>query len=546
MKELIKRYSPFILALFVLISCQESEPKLEAIIAPSGLSITNDISVDGSGIVVFKATAENAISFKYTFSDGTSEVSANGIVTKRFTKTGLNTYRVVVVAYGTGGNSSSTTFEIEVQSDFADPEAIELLTGSGSKTWYWAASEPGHLGVGQNDADAGNNYFPNFFSEVPFGKAGNPDSECIYEDQLVFTLDGETLKYELNNLGKTFFNSSYEDVAGGSVGFDFCYDFDTSGEKIVTLAPSESFVAANGVEGQTRGTVMNFTDGGFMGYYIGATSYEILSLTSNRMVVRAIQGNDDFLAWYHTFTTTDPLIEEEGSSFDTLIWSEEFSVAGTPDPAVWNIDTGVLGVAGTPTTNNEAQVYTSDPSNLIVEDDLLKITAIADGSGGYTSGRINSLGNFEFQYGRVEIRAKLPTGGGTWPALWMLGGDLLSNPWPGAGEIDIMEHVGNDQDVIIAALHDPINFGATPRSVTTTVTGVSDDFHLYGMEWTDSGITFTVDDVVFGTIANDATRPFDKDFFFILNVAMGGNLGGTIDPAFTQSTMEVDYIRVYQ
>lgn len=539
----MKKFIYLVTAVFslILLSCQESEPKLEAIIAPSGLSITSDISVDGSGIVVFSATAENAISYKYTFSDGTSEVSANGIVTKRFTKTGLITYRIVVVAFGTGGNSSSTSFEVEVQSDFADPEAIELLTGSGSKTWYWAASEPGHLGVGQNDADAANNYFPNFFSEVAFGKAGNPDSECIYEDQLVFTLDGETLKYELNNLGRTFFNFNFEAVAGGSEGFDFCYDFDTSGEKIVTLAPSESFVAANGVEGQTRGTVMNFTNGGFMGYYIGASSYEILSLTSTRMVVRAIQGNDDFLAWYHTFSTTDPLVEDQ----ESLIWSEEFDTAGAPDSASWNYDLG----DGCPDLcqwgNGEAQSYTNDPSNIVVEDGVLKITAI-ENAGNYTSARINSKGKYEFQYGRVEIRAKLPTGGGTWPALWMLGGDIDTNPWPGAGEIDIMEHVGNNQDVIQGATHDPINFGGDARTVATTISGVSDDFHLYGIEWTAAGITFSVDGVEYGSLANDANRPFDKDFYFILNIAMGGSFGGAIDPAFTQSTMEVDYIRVYQ
>ena len=541
MKVLLKRYSPFVLLLFVFISCQESEPKLEAIIAPSGLSVTSDISVDGSGIVVFNATAENAISYKYTFSDGTSEISPSGIVTKRFTKTGLNTYGVVVIAYGTGGNSSSTSFEVEVQSDFSDPEAIELLTGNGSKTWYWAASEPGHLGVGQNDADAANNFYPNFFSEVPFGKAGNPDSECIYEDQLVFTLDGETLKYELNNLGKTFFNVSYQDVAGGSAGFDFCYDFDTSGEKIVTLAPSESFVAGNGVEGQTRGTVMNFTDGGFMGYYIGATSYEILSLTANRMIVRAVQGNDDFLAWYHTFSTTDPLVEEE----ESLIWSDEFDTDGAPDSASWNYDLG----DGCPDLcqwgNDEAQSYTNDPSNIVVEDGLLKITAI-ENAGNYTSARINSKGKFEFQYGRVEIRAKLPAGGGTWPALWMLGGDIDTNPWPGAGEIDIMEHAGNNQDVIQGATHDPINFGGDARKINTTISGVSDDFHVYGIEWTAAVITFTIDGVEYGSILNDANRPFDKDFYFVLNIAMGGSFGGAIDPAFTQSTMEVDYIRVYQ
>nr|WP_210423747.1 glycoside hydrolase family 16 protein [Croceivirga thetidis] len=164
----------------------------------------------------------------------------------------------------------------------------------------------------------------------------------------------------------------------------------------------------------------------------------------------------------------------------------------------------------------------------------------------YSSARIKSEGLQEFTYGRVETRAKLPTGGGTWPAIWMLGADYQTNPWPGAGEMDIMEHVGNNQDVVLGSTHDPNNFGGNSRTGTVTVEGASDEFHIYEMEWTQDSIMFAVDGVVFHSVTNDGTLPFNKDFFFILNVAMGGSLGGDIDPAFTESTMEVDYIRMYQ
>ncbi|GMN07412.1 hypothetical protein MTsPCn5_28010 [Croceitalea sp. MTPC5] len=164
----------------------------------------------------------------------------------------------------------------------------------------------------------------------------------------------------------------------------------------------------------------------------------------------------------------------------------------------------------------------------------------------YTSARIKSEGLQEFTYGRVAARAKLPTGGGTWPAIWMLGADYLTNPWPAAGEMDIMEHVGNQQDVVFASTHDPNNFAGNARTGSTLVEGASDEFHLYEMEWNETEIKFAVDGIVYHTVSNDTSLPFNKDFFFILNVAMGGTFGGNVDANFTESTMEIDYIRMYQ
>lgn len=175
----------------------------------------------------------------------------------------------------------------------------------------------------------------------------------------------------------------------------------------------------------------------------------------------------------------------------------------------------------------------------------MKITAKKEGST-YTSARLKSEDKYEFTYGKIEFRAKLPSGGGTWPAVWSLGQDYKTNSWPACGEIDFMEHVGNSQNVIHGSLHYHGNSGGNANTASTTIANASTEFHVYKTIWTPSSIKFYVDDKLFHSFANSNIVPFNKDFFLIMNVAMGGNFGGTIDPAFTQSTMEVDYIRVYQ
>jgi len=546
------------------IACQEEEPTLDTIIVPSNLAVSTTVSTDGSGIVAFTAAAENAITYTYKFSDGETIVAPDGKATKRFTVVGLNTYNYSVIAYGAGGVSSSALYTVEVESDFSDFQAVELLTGgdlsdegevvaTASKTWYLAASEPAHLGVGATLAFLPDQFwFPGFFSTAPFERCGEDNSgNCLCDDELTFTLNGSgnQLTYQLNNNGSTFFNAGHQDIVGGPVGEDACFEFDTSGTSIVSLAPtSVDWSLVPDPAFSPRGTVMNFSNDAFMGYYVSSSSYEILEIRNDFMYVRTFDGNDPNLAWYHKFSTT-PVSdqgadndEELDSVFNTLVWGDEFDVDGAPNTANWGYD---LGTGDNGWGNAESQSYTSDASNVIVEDGLLKITAINDG-GDYTSARIQSHTKQEFTYGRVEARAKLPTGGGTWPAIWMLGADFETNIWPAAGELDIMEHVGNQQDVIFASTHDPNNFAGNARTGSTTVAGVSEEFHIYEMEWTATEIIFAVDGQVYHTVSNNDSLPFNKDFFFILNVAMGGTFGGDIDANFMQSTMEVDYIRMYQ
>lgn len=541
-----------ILTLFVMVGCQEDDKSFGELNTPTNLNVVVDIvgqnaanpDGDGSGVVKFTATADNAISYKYIFSDGTSANSPSGIYEKRFTQTGVNTYTVTVVASGRGGITTNTTLDVQVRSDFSDNEAVEFLTGGTvtGKRWYWAAAEPGHLGVGQNDSNATLNYYANYYQAAPFEKAGSPDSSCLYENIMTFSLEGDQLKFELDNGGQTFFNTAFQGVVGGTVGYDFCYNYDTSGVKTVSLSPSESVVVANNVPGQTRGTMLNIADGGFMGYYIGQNSYEILSITANRMVVRAVMGGNPALAWYHIFSTSPP-VQDPVTDYTNLVFSDEFNTDGAPDSSKWGYDLGNGGWG-----NGEAQFYTNSSDNVIVSGGNLRITAKVQSLGGssYTSARLKSENKFEFTYGKIEFRAKLPTGGGTWPALWALGQNYATSTWPACGEIDVMEHRGNIPNVIHGTCHYPGVSPGAGNTNSTTISNASTQFHIYKAIWTPTSIKFYVDDVLFHSVANSNSLPFNSDFFLIMNVAMGGTFGGAIDPAFTQSTLEVDYVRVYQ
>nr|WP_315220872.1 family 16 glycosylhydrolase [uncultured Flavobacterium sp.] len=550
-KTIIKIISLF--TILLMTGCQKDDYAFGDLSAPNNLKITAEIvgsttaapNGDGSGMVKLTATADNAISYKFVFSDGTSENSPSGIFTKRFTKTGVNTYTVTAIVTGKGGIASNTTIDVTVLSNFSDDEAVQFLTGGSSKKWYWSASEPGHLGVGQNDGDATKNYYANYYQAAAWEKAAAPASSCLYENVLTFSLDGEQLKYQLDNGGSTFFNASFASIAGGSSPDDACLAYNTGGLKTVSLSPSESVVMANPNNAtQTRGTTMNFSDGGFMGYYIGQSSYEILSITANRMVVRAVMGGNPALAWYHIFTTTKPT-QNQAVDYTNLVFSDEFNTDGAPDATKWGFDTG-RGDNGW--GNGEKQNYTMANTNVIVQGGNLKITAKKEASGGadYSSARLKSENKFEFTYGKVEVRAKLPIGAGTWPAIWMLGENYATNFWPACGEIDIMEHVGNNQNVIHGTLHYPGNSGGNGNTGSKTIANVSTEFHVYKTIWSPASVKIYVDDELIHSVANSASLPFNKDFFLILNVAMGGSFGGNIDPAFTQSSMEIDYVRVYQ
>lgn len=232
-----------------------------------------------------------------------------------------------------------------------------------------------------------------------------------------------------------------------------------------------------------------------------------------------------------------------------LIWSDEFDQNGAPSLENWDYDTGNQGWG-----NNEAQDYTRSLENSSVKAGILTIKAVKKGDV-WTSARLITKNKRDFLYGRIEVSAKLPTGKGTWPAIWMLPTDWAYGNWPKSGEIDIMEHVGYDPGVV----HGTVHTGAYNHSIGTqvgkslTVSDFWGKFHIYAVEWSESKIDFFVDDENYFSFENDKkndflTWPFDKPFHIILNIAIGGNWGGKegIDHSLNEAIMEVDYIRVYQ
>jgi beta-glucanase (GH16 family) len=228
-------------------------------------------------------------------------------------------------------------------------------------------------------------------------------------------------------------------------------------------------------------------------------------------------------------------------------WTEEFSVDGAPDVNKWSYDIGGNGWG-----NNELQYYT-DGLNASVAGGVLKITAkkeIFSGKG-YTSSRLVTKNKADWLYGRLEIKAKLPKGRGTWPAIWMLPTENAYGGWPNSGEIDIMEHVGYDPNNVHFTLHATAFFGSNGKGATKNIPGATDNFHIYRLDWAPYGIRGYFDNEKIFEYLNPGgaftTWPYDKKFHLLLNIAVGGTWGGAqgIDDTVFPATMEIDYIRYY-
>jgi beta-glucanase (GH16 family) len=237
----------------------------------------------------------------------------------------------------------------------------------------------------------------------------------------------------------------------------------------------------------------------------------------------------------------------QDSGFE-LVWSDEFETDGAPDSEKWGYDTGGHGWG-----NNELQFYTAARNNSYVEDGKLMIKALKPNNT-WTSARLVTKEKGDWLHGRFEIRAKLPEGVGTWPAIWMLPTDWEYGGWPDSGEIDIMEHVGYD----FGKVHGTVHTEAYNHSIGTQVgkaidvKNVSTEFHVYSIDWTENEIIWYIDGEEYFRFDNQNKTykewPFDKRFHLIMNIAIGGNWGGAqgVDPNLKEATMEVDYVRVYK
>jgi beta-glucanase (GH16 family) len=244
--------------------------------------------------------------------------------------------------------------------------------------------------------------------------------------------------------------------------------------------------------------------------------------------------------------------QDKNWQFETTpVWSDEFDYTGAPDASKWGYDIGGNGWG-----NNELEYYTNSTNNAKVENGKLSITARQENVGGmnYTSARLVTKNKGDFLYGRIEISAKLPSGRGTWPAIWMLPTDWVYGGWPKSGEVDIMEHVGYDPNNVLSSIHTQ-NYNhtlGTQKSGGMNIPTAMSAFHKYRFDWTPYAVRVYYDDQLVFTFVNEgkgyATWPFDKRFHLLLNLAIGGNWGGAqgVDTTIFPTTMEVEYVRVYK
>lgn len=384
----------------------------------------------------------------------------------------------------------------------------------------------------------------------------------------------------------------YEDVGGqyANVRFDVSENFDLSVNHTFTL---KIFIASGSITGNQNNQISLKLQDGTLGApwetqseiiknvtldewqeisfdfqndpYInfnGGSPAPVLRTDFNRIVLQVNDENNfDFVTAYLDDISYDGSVGS-CSPYNNLVWSDEFDGNGPIDNSKWFHQTFIPNGWGW--FNGELQHYTDREDNSYVQNGYLHIVAkdetYTDPVQGitkeYTSARLNS--KFAFTYGRVEARAKLPEGVGTWPAIWMLGKNINetgaywqtqgfgTTGWPECGEIDIMEHWGSNQNYIQSALHTPSSFGATVNHGGLMANDVSNTFHIYAMEWTADEIIFSLDGVPYYTYSpspqNMSTWPFIADQYILLNVA----IQNSIEPSFTESEMVLDYIRVYQ
>jgi hypothetical protein len=390
-----------------------------------------------------------------------------------------------------------------------------------------------------------------------------------------------------------YFNKSEFDAAEGNPNSettlnwgvdDECYEFKSSiPQNSVTVEPVSSIININGcsctgvsnlvvevnIQGEDDDNPNGDGSGVFYGtvtadnavnygFRIGNSGDETQNTTGEFSFTLTDLGLNQFPFYVYAYgddgtsisKITNLTIEVEGNggsgNNDVLVWADEFSGTGLIDSSRWTTETGGGGWG-----NQEEQIYTSSSNNVRKEAGILKIKVIKESNGNFTSARIKTQDKFEFKYGRVEIRAKLPSVQGSWPALWMLGANWPEVGWPQCGEIDIMEQFEN-KNKVKSTLHWKKPDGTRGEYGLDTTNATSTDWHVYTMEWTSTSIKTYMDGNQFFSMNISGVEPyypFNEDFFFIFNVAMGGTNGGVINPNLQQGyidAMEVDYIRVYQ
>ena len=380
----------------------------------------------------------------------------------------------------------------------------------------------------------GQNYYPNGVW------LGPSQTGAVYQEFLPASTPGLTSGTVIHARGmaKVF---SIDPLTGGSTfsyGFKFMNGSDTEISRTVTTLTSANSTADKWLPLTVNSTIP-----------AGTAKVQIISeFVQNAATDKGAVYLDDLSIGFGTISPTATV----GASTYSLVWSDEFD-GSSLNSANWTPE-----ILPAYSFNNEQQAYTSDLQNLRVDNGNLIIQAVKLGST-WTSARIKSQDKRSFQYGKIEFRAKLPTGVGPWPAAWLLGNNIssASTPWPLCGEIDVMEWRGgfngvatSDANTVGHALHSATrNSGNPVEAPRSAVVNPSTAFHTYAVVWTANNLVFSVDGVDKATLTPPSpdTAAFQKEFFLILNLAMGGGyVGNTIASSVTSASYEVDYVRVYQ
>ena len=528
------------LFLFVIIifSCSgestddATDPSNPDKIIPSNLTLSVEIigldsdnpNGDGSGVVRFTATADNAVNFSFRFGTGDSEESSSGVVEYTYTNTGTNTYNINLLAYSSTNHFVSTSQTIEVYvNPPLDADLVELLSGGSQKSWKINAAYDAHFSNGDKQFK-----YPTWWEASSFSKSNTG----FYDDKFIFKSDG-TYIHETN--GDVYGKANYLNQTFGNTGQPI------NGSNEIEKYSLSNYQTTFSVVKENNENKLSFQEKGFIGFFVGQHEFTIECYDNNNLFVRAV--DDQNRAWYIWLTDQEVSTIPSKNIFTNLIWQEEFNYNGKIDSNKWVYEIRDQWY------NEELQATTNRLDNVVVQDGRLRIIAKRENYNGksFTSGRIKSNGKFDFTYGRVDIRAKLPGEKGTWPALWLLGSNYDDIDWPKCGEIDIMEHAGNRLNKIQGTVHHPdVSPGSGRGGETYDYNNVSSEFHIYSAVWNEKAITFLVDDKPFYIIGNSCALPFNWDFFLILNIAMGGTFGGSVPDSFVSDIMEIDYVRVYQ
>ena len=377
----------------------------------------------------------------------------------------------------------------------------------------------------------GQNYYPNGVDWL-----GPTQTGTVYQVFLPASTPGLTSGTTIHARGmaKVF---SIDPLTGGSTfnyGFKFMNSANSEISRTVTTLTANSFTVDKWLPLTVNATIPAGTD-----------KVQLISeFVQNAATDMGSVYLDDLSIGFGTINATTTV----GGTTYPLVWSDEFD-GTTLNSSNWVPETG-RGPNNDGWGNNEQQNYTSDSANLRVDSGNLIIQAVKSGNA-WTSARIKSQDKRSFQYGKIEFRAKLPTGVGPWPAAWLLGNNISSVNWPACGEIDVLEWrgTGSDANTVGHALHSTSRHGGWPLepSTRTPVSNPSTQFHTYAVLWESDKITFSVDGVDVTPLTPVDQPTFQKEFFLILNLAMGGSyVSNTIDPSLNSAIYEVDYVRVYQ